>query len=562
MAKLLSSLPVGTSVKFGKHSINGETAQPIVWVVADKNHSGYQSDSVTLLAKRIIDIRAFDGKETTSGSQYFGASNLHRWLNSDATAGAWYAAAHSADKPPSSANVDGGTQYDSLPGFLYNFSLSERNALLPTTLNVQVSGGLSSLTTKVFLPSTKELGVVTVPVTSDSSSRLAYIDTTTPSSTVTEQVLAHSLSTDKPTSTSTNYSYWTRSCWAMAGASELVFLNDGSSRAPHVGSGGVRPMINISGNSEVSDAPDSDGNYTFSLTNAPSSPSNVRVTPDPVYTTKPCTVAWDKSTDPNGESVSYRVQLYYNGVASGTPIDVGTATTYTLSSVKSGVTSVGFGVDAYDTRGHYSAATSVTKTAITNTAPIISDTNRNIGIKSDEFVQTYSVSDADSAIVTVTEYIDNVKVRSYVATLGANNTFSVTGNTWLKLANGIHTLKITATDGIDESDRTFTFTKTVNTLVVQRITPLPADIKPSRLVVTVVKSIPPEATFKVEACNNGFDTTPKWEDVTSSITSGQAHVFANTAKTASKWGVNIRVTVDRNGGAGACYITEIGGNFE
>jgi hypothetical protein len=149
-----------------------------------------------------------------------------------------------------------------------------------------------------------------------------------------------------------------------------------------------------------------------------------------------------------------------------------------------------------------------------------------------------------------------------VATLGSTNTFAVTGSTWLKLANGIHTLKITATDGVDEATRTFTFTKSVNTLVVQRNTPLASANKPSRLVVTVVKSMPPEATLKVEACNNGFDSTPAWEDVTSSITSGQSHVFANTAKTADKWGVNIRVTINRNGGAGACYITEIGGNFE
>ena len=68
--------------------------------------------------------------------------------------------------------------------------------------------------------------------------------------------------------------------------------------------------------------------------------------------------------------------------------------------------------------------------------------------------------------------------------------------------------------------------------------------------------------MKVEACNNGFDASPAWEDITDSVTSGLTHVFANTIKTASEWGVNIRVTVDRNGSEGACYITEIGGNFE
>ena len=560
MAKLLSSLPVGTSVKFGKHSINGETAQPIVWVIADKNHSGYPSGSVTLMTRRIIDYRPFDAIENgQTGNRYFGLSNLHQWLNSSAGAGGWYVATHANDSPPTSSTTTHGTQYQSLPGFLYNFATAERNAILTTTLKVQVEGGQSNMSTGVFLHSINEAGISTTTPVSDGSTKLAYFNNNTTSCGTTQQVYDYTLNPQKQSINSAYSSYWTRNSWSDRA---IIVISNGGGSDPQQGSIGVRPLVNVSGNLEVSDTTDTDGDYTFSLTNAPSAPTNVRVTTTTVYTTKPCTIAWDKSTDPNGDSVRYRVQVYYNGVASGAPIDVGTATTYTLAAVNSGVTSVGFGVDAYDDKGHYSAATSVTKTAITNNVPVISGSNSNIGVKSDAFSQTYSVSDADGGSVTVTEYIDNVKIRSYVATLNATNTFAVTGNTWLKLANGIHTLKITATDGIDESTRTFTFTKTVNTLVVQRVTPLESATKPTRLIVTVVKSIPPEATFKVEACNNGFDTTPTWEDVTSSITSGQTHVFSNTTKTASKWGVNIRVTINRNGGAGACYITEIGGNFE
>jgi hypothetical protein len=44
--------------------------------------------------------------------------------------------------------------------------------------------------------------------------------------------------------------------------------------------------------------------------------------------------------------------------------------------------------------------------------------------------------------------------------------------------------------------------------------------------------------------------------------SGLVHVFSNKAKTAAKWGVLVRVTVERNGATGACYISAIGGNFE
>ena len=197
-----------------------------------------------------------------------------------------------------------------------------------------------------------------------------------------------------------------------------------------------------------------------------------------------------------------------------------------------------------------------------NNSPIISGTNTDLGIKTSGFTQTYNVKDADNETVTVKEYVDNVEIRSYVATLGATNTIALTGNTWLKLANGIHTIKVVATDGFDTDTRVITFTKTVNTLVVQRNTPIESSVKPTRLIATVVKTIPYPAIFKAYACNNGFDASPTWEDITSEVLSGSVHVFSNTVNTAGKWGVNIKVTVDRNGADGACFITEIGGNFE
>ena len=159
-------------------------------------------------------------------------------------------------------------------------------------------------------------------------------------------------------------------------------------------------------------------------------------------------------------------------------------------------------------------------------------------------------------------YLDNTLVRSYVASLGETNTFDVTGKTWLLLPNGVHTLKIVATDGFSESVRTHKFTKNMTSFVVQRATPFESTTHPKCIIVTVVKNIPTEAIFKVEACNNGFDASPTWEDITLDVTRGEIYDFTNTTKTASKWGVNIRVTVDRNGASGACYITEIGGNFE
>ena len=38
MAQLLNNLPIGSKVKFGKYSVSGDVAQPIVWLVVAKNH--------------------------------------------------------------------------------------------------------------------------------------------------------------------------------------------------------------------------------------------------------------------------------------------------------------------------------------------------------------------------------------------------------------------------------------------------------------------------------------------------------------------------------------------
>ena len=78
----------------------------------------------------------------------------------------------------------------------------------------------------------------------------------------------------------------------------------------------------------------------------------------------------------------------------------------------------------------------------------------------------------------------------------------------------------------------------------------------------VTRNIPSASTFKVEVCNNGYDASPTWEDATAAVLSGLVHVFSNESKTATDWGVVVKVTVERNGATGACYVSAIGGNFE
>ena len=67
------------------------------------------------------------------------------------------------------------------------------------------------------------------------------------------------------------------------------------------------------------------------------------------------------------------------------------------------------------------------------------------------------------------------------------------------------------------------------------------------------------AVAKVEACNNGFDAVPAWEDITAMVQINRVYNFINKTKTASKWGVNI---TKNEGFEGEVSISGFGGAYE
>ena len=576
MAQSLSNLPIGAKVKFGKYQVANETPQDIIWLVVAKNHNStpaYSSSNViTLLTEKIIDFRAYDGMEPSNsdsnrsawGNNHYGHSNVHRWLNSNAGAGTWYTPAHSTDAPPNGSNTTRNVQYEDRPGFLYNFSQSEQNAIVSSTIRsirpVLDGGSYQDLTAKIFLPSLTEVSGTTHENIYEGA-KWAYFEGRTLKALLTQQVVSNS-PTHETINTSQGFPWWLRTPYPTTNYMAYNVDEDGrtgGSATVKMGEFGIRPALNVLSNLSISDTTDSSGCYTFIWNSAPPAPTTLNV--PTVYGGKSTTISWGKVTDPDGNTVTYQLEQSVNGGSFST-IYNGSNLSHSVV-IPYGTTSVQFRVKATDTAGASSGyKTSSNITVINNNAPVISGSDGGLGAKTAPFSQTYTVTDANSNAVTITESIDGVRVRSYTATLGATNTFSVTGNTWLTLANGIHTMTITATDGIDSSVRTYNFTKAVTSFSVQRATAIESSARASRIKVSVVKTIPPEATFKVEVCNNGFDSSPTWEDATSVVLSELVYEFKNTTKTATKWGVNIRVTVSRNNGTGACYITSIGGNWE
>lgn len=559
--------------------MNSETAQPIIWTVVAKNHKGtpaYPTNAITLHATNILDLRCFDAKEPNNsnsdrksyGNNRYAVSNMHQWLNSKAAAGAWYSAQHTADQSPNSSSyVSAGTQHASRPGFLNLFSDDEYNAILNTTIRVVKpstdGGSYEDITAKVFLPSTTEVGLANENSIAEGAAWGYYTSNSARIGYLTSQAYNNTPSSSKPSSASAAWYWWLRTpSYSSALTARRVYA-DGSllSNDAYRGHGGVRPALNLSSSLLVSDSTDSDGCYTFEWNAAPTAPSSINV-PTSVYGGKNASISWGSSTDTDGNLAGYILERSENG-GSFTQIYKGTALTYT-DSVTYGLSTVQYRVCAYDSAGAKSAyTTGASRTVINNQSPVISGSDGNLGTKTSGFTQNYTVTDADADSVTVKEAIDGVQIRSYTVTLGTTNTFAVTDTTWLKQTNGSHTMTITATDAFGNSTvRTYTFTKSVNSFTVQNTQPYDSDTMPTRIKISVTRNIPAEATFTVLVCNNGYDDSPTWEDATSSVTGGLVHIFENTTNTAGAWGVIIKVVVDRGDAEGACYVSQIGGNFE
>lgn len=572
MAQKLSNLPLKSKVKFGKLY-----SKPIVWLVADKNHSGYPSNSVTLVSEKIIKMLCFDAKEPSNtnsdrkghGNNRYIYSNIRKWMNSTAGANAWYTAQHSADAPPSAANVSADNNgainpYQSKAGFLNAFTTNERNSLINTTITAGKSstdgGGTDTCADKIFLLSCTEVGHTGDQVC---GSKLAiFSNDTSRMARVTAECVANSNDQSGPSS-GAFWHWWVRDAYAASSGFVRYIPASGrlSWNSAYDSSFGLRPACNLSADLLVSDSTDSDGCYTIIYNSAPTTPASITV-PTTVIGGQNITVSWGASTDSDGNLSGYILERKADSGA-WTQVYKGSSRSATVS-ITYGWNSVQFRVKAYDSQAAESSyRTSDTRTVTNNRTPAISGSNSNLGSFSETSPSySYTVTDADGDAVTVVETLDGKTKRSYTVTLGAENTFTLSGEAWQKVLNGSHTLAIKATDSKGASaTRTLTFAKAVTSIGFEQTIAMPADDMPMKALLNIQGSFPAGSILKVEICNNGNDAEPAWEDVTNRVINGQKCYFSNTEKTAGSWGVKIRVNLSRGTATEPCYIQTLGGNF-
>lgn len=199
-----------------------------------------------------------------------------------------------------------------------------------------------------------------------------------------------------------------------------------------------------------------------------------------------------------------------------------------------------------------------------NFAPVISDTDRDIGEMDKSISYDYSATDQEKDPITLKVFLDNkIVVQDFKATDNKTYNFKIEGFEFLKIPFGKHTIKIVAMDSNGlSSQRVLSFTRVAKRLVMQLKEPRNTDVAAKKVLVIPGWYVAPGAKAKVEVCNNAYDDNPTWEDATIVTNDGRAFHFQNTSKTSYKWGVNIRLTIEKGTSTAYSYITTIGGSVE
>ena len=200
----------------------------------------------------------------------------------------------------------------------------------------------------------------------------------------------------------------------------------------------------------------------------------------------------------------------------------------------------------------------------TNSAPFITYTGQaDLGELTTKPSITYNVKDNEGDAITVTEKLNGEVISQFSATSNTNYTVGITDTFWLTCGSNTNTVEIIASDALGgSSSKTITFSRKITKLQIVMKNAIETDAKATKILVS------PQWTTtggvgKVEVCNNGFDSNPTWEDATTMVVLNRPHLFTNTSKTASKWGIKIRITVTKNQGYdGEVAIFGFGGAYE
>nr|WP_072537085.1 DUF6273 domain-containing protein [Anaerococcus mediterraneensis] len=361
-----------------------------------------------------------------------------------------------------------------------------------------------------------------------------------------------------------NNSFWAR---GGQGANNMSFILNSSSLQKFNNAGykeNVYPMINVSNSVKVKDNP-VNGAYEIIWNQPPTKPGGFTL-PSKIISRTATTISWSRSTDPENDPISYRLERSLDGGAFVQRYK-GSLTSYKDTIEEKGHTSVVYRLTAIDSYGNQSPSlTSASVPVSDNTIPSVETASSDLGKITSAFSVSYKVVDPDEGQNwTVTEKLDGKVLKTFSASVGTSYTCKLSASDWQKILNGKHSITIEVKDSEGgRSSKTISFEKAVTKLdfEMEKSSLEPLDKMPERAILSMGAEIPAGASVKVEITNNGLDTNPTWQDCTSQVLGNEKIFFSNKKKTATQWAVNIRVSGDKKTATEVLSISSIGGFYD
>ena len=202
-----------------------------------------------------------------------------------------------------------------------------------------------------------------------------------------------------------------------------------------------------------------------------------------------------------------------------------------------------------------------------NSAPVLTSSSgvsgADLGTRNSPFSFEYMATDPEGASLSLTEKLDQAVTRTLTAASGSTQRFEAVYDAlaFLKLANGAHTLQVTASDGMASAAFQATFTKAVRAASLTLTQPIAAGEPITAATLQVEGSIPDDAAFSVQVTNNALDDQPVWQDATEAVRQGGNVLF--THSTAAKGpAFNFRIEAARGASGDGGYISKVSGAFQ
>lgn len=200
-----------------------------------------------------------------------------------------------------------------------------------------------------------------------------------------------------------------------------------------------------------------------------------------------------------------------------------------------------------------------------NNPPVISGEDISLGVQTGGFEYRFSVDDPDGDPLWFYVTFDGAEVmRVPDAIPGQEYVTRVTDDRFLSTQDGFHQIVITAMDDKGATDtRTVTWERAVSGVDVI-CGPLNGELTemPTQITLSPLYTLTADGSISVLACNNCFDASPTWEDMTAAVLNKRVYMFANASKTAESWGVKARIKLDKGYVPGVLALRDVGGSFK